>query len=73
MLLSGTFGKMIHEKILKQKISWHCTFKDSRQLHASTVRSMFETPQSLRPKQSFSSLHKHSHDIMDCTVQAHMA
>ncbi len=27
MLLSGTWGKVIHEKNLKQKISWHCPFK----------------------------------------------
>ncbi len=29
MLFSGAWGKMIHEKNLKQKISWHCPFKDS--------------------------------------------
>ncbi len=44
MLFSVTLGKMIHEKNLKQKNSWHCSFKDSRQLHTSTVRSLFETP-----------------------------
>ncbi len=27
MLLSGPWGKVIHEKNLKQKISWHCPFK----------------------------------------------
>ncbi len=27
MLFSGDWGKMIHEKNLKQKISWHCLFK----------------------------------------------
>ncbi len=27
MLLSGAWGKAIHEKNLKQKISWHCPFK----------------------------------------------
>jgi hypothetical protein len=27
MLLSGAWKKMIHEKNLKQKISWHCPFK----------------------------------------------
>ena len=26
MLLSGAWGKVIHEKNLKQKISWHCPF-----------------------------------------------
>ncbi len=26
-LLSGAWGKVIHEKNLKQKISWHCPFK----------------------------------------------
>jgi hypothetical protein len=24
---SGAWGKLIHEKILKLKISWHCPFK----------------------------------------------
>ncbi len=27
MLFSGAWGKMIHEKNLQQKISWHCPFK----------------------------------------------
>ncbi len=27
MLFSGAWGKMNHEKNLKQKISWHCPFK----------------------------------------------
>jgi hypothetical protein len=27
MLLSGAWGKVIHEKNLKQKISWHCPFE----------------------------------------------
>ncbi len=27
ILLSGAWGKVIHEKNLKQKISWHCPFK----------------------------------------------
>ena len=27
MLLSEAWGKMIHEKNQKQKISWHCLFK----------------------------------------------
>ncbi len=27
MLFSGAWGKMIHEKNLKQKISWHSPFK----------------------------------------------
>ncbi len=26
MLLSGAWGEVIHEKNLKQKISWHCPF-----------------------------------------------
>ncbi len=30
MLLSGAWGKVIHEKNLKQKISWHCPFKAGR-------------------------------------------
>ncbi len=29
MLLSGAWGKVIHENNLKQKISWHCPFKTS--------------------------------------------
>jgi hypothetical protein len=27
MLFLGAWGKMIHEKNLKQKMSWHCPFK----------------------------------------------
>ncbi len=27
LLFSGAWGKMIHEKNLKQKILWHCPFK----------------------------------------------
>jgi hypothetical protein len=27
MLYSGTWGKLIHEKNSKSKISWHCPFK----------------------------------------------
>ncbi len=27
MLFSGAWGKVINEKNLKQKISWHCPFK----------------------------------------------
>ncbi len=30
MLLSGASGKVIHEKNLKQKISWHCPFKKEK-------------------------------------------
>jgi hypothetical protein len=29
MLFPGAWGKMILEKNLKQKISWHCPFKES--------------------------------------------
>jgi hypothetical protein len=28
MLFSGAWGKIIHEKNLKQKISWHCPYKE---------------------------------------------
>jgi hypothetical protein len=27
MVYSGAWGKLIHEKNLKSKISWHCPFK----------------------------------------------
>jgi hypothetical protein len=30
MLLSGAWGKVIHEKNLTQKISWHCPFKGAQ-------------------------------------------
>ncbi len=30
MLFSEAWGKMIHEKNLKKKISWHCPFKVSK-------------------------------------------
>jgi hypothetical protein len=29
MAYSGAWGKLIHEKNLKRKISWHCPFKSS--------------------------------------------
>ncbi len=28
MVLSGAWGKLIHEKNRKQKILWHCPFKE---------------------------------------------
>jgi hypothetical protein len=28
MLLSGAWRKMIHDKIIEQKITWHCPFKN---------------------------------------------
>ncbi len=31
MLLSGAWGKVIHEKNLKQKISWHCPFNQAEE------------------------------------------
>ncbi len=34
-LFSGAWGKMIHEKILQQKILWHCPFK-------STVLTLYQ-------------------------------
>ncbi len=30
MEYSGAWGKLIHEKNQKQKISWHCPFKEPR-------------------------------------------
>ncbi len=30
MEYSGAGGKLVHEKNLKQKISWHCPFKPER-------------------------------------------
>ncbi len=36
MLLSGAWGKVIHEKNLKQKISWHCPFNQAQDM---SVRS----------------------------------
>ncbi len=42
MLLSGAWGKVIHEKNLKQKILWHCPFK---QLGENTLLAGF-TPAS---------------------------
>ncbi len=29
MVYSGAWGKLIHEKNQKQKISWHCPFKET--------------------------------------------
>ncbi len=31
MLFSGAWAKMIHEKNMKQKISWHCPFKGTQE------------------------------------------
>jgi hypothetical protein len=31
LIISKAFGKMIHEKNLKQKILWHCPFKAKHQ------------------------------------------
>ncbi len=39
MLFSRAWGKMIHEKNLKQKISWQCPFKGPRHLEAILTRS----------------------------------
>ncbi len=33
MSLSGAWGKVIHEKNLKQQISWHCPFKRALSIH----------------------------------------
>ena len=45
MLLSGAWGKVIHEKNLKQKISWHCLFKrvpkSMRCVQQVTIRAIF--------------------------------
>ncbi len=30
LVYSGAWGKMIHEKNQKSKISWHCPFKGTR-------------------------------------------
>jgi hypothetical protein len=40
MLLSGAWGKVIHEKYLKQKISWHCPFKGTVALDGSFAHSI---------------------------------
>ncbi len=41
MLLSGAWGKVIHEKNLKQKISWHCPFNSLR-VHSVYAESNFD-------------------------------
>jgi hypothetical protein len=47
MLFSGAWGKMIHKKNLKQKISWHCPFKKDCQKYfywtGSVVISVADT------------------------------
>jgi hypothetical protein len=40
--VSGAWGKMIHEKNLKQKISWHCPFNTSDQTIANVKESLTE-------------------------------
>ncbi len=34
MLLSGAWGKVIHEKNLMQKISWHCPFNTLKSIYS---------------------------------------
>ncbi len=36
MLIVGAWGKVIHEKNLKQKVSWHCPFKEEGEEGFST-------------------------------------
>ncbi len=39
MEYSGAGGKLIHEKNQKQKISWHCPFKERQQQQGSLPQS----------------------------------
>jgi hypothetical protein len=32
MVYSGAWGKLIHEKNQKSKISWHCPFKENKRI-----------------------------------------
>ncbi len=36
MLFSGAWGKVINEKTLKQKFSWHCPFIKKRKVRTNT-------------------------------------
>ncbi len=38
MLYSGAWGKLIHEKNQKQKISWHCPFKGPGSFNQNFIR-----------------------------------
>jgi hypothetical protein len=40
MLFSGAWTKMIHERNLKQKVSWHCPFKYNIYYFAGSLTSM---------------------------------
>jgi hypothetical protein len=40
ILLSGAWGKVIHEKNQKQKLSWHCRFKPIFTLHLLLLSSL---------------------------------
>jgi hypothetical protein len=43
-LFSGAWGKMIHEKNLKQKISWHCPFKERKFVLFEYRKQSIESP-----------------------------
>jgi hypothetical protein len=47
MLLSGAWGKVIHEKNLKQKISWHCPFKCLQIRAQATLASGIDSLESI--------------------------
>ncbi len=40
MVYSGAWGKLIHEKNQKQKISWHCPFKLGIYIYAILVKGL---------------------------------
>ncbi len=43
MVYSGAWGKLIHEKNQKQKISWHCPFKQIMSISWDSPKLQIET------------------------------
>ena len=42
MIISKAYGKMIHEKNLKQKILWHCPFKAKQECTGVTSQNFIK-------------------------------
>ncbi len=44
MEYSGAGGKLVHEKNQKQKISWHCPFKEQIIISRGCIREILRFP-----------------------------
>jgi hypothetical protein len=43
MVYSGALGKLIHEKYLKSKLSWHCPFKGDGEQGKNLLVLLYQT------------------------------